>query len=164
MSAPPCFSPSALDRYFTYRLNMLSKLNDMASHELYQTEAGLNLAEARCLACIGSHPHVTVKQLAFEANLDKGTASRAAQALVELGLAQKSSNPDDGRCVRLALTPAGRVRWDKVMPLIAERNHELMDCLDESERVALLDMLERMLAHAGADQYQHKSQRKSGAC
>jgi DNA-binding MarR family transcriptional regulator len=142
---------------------MLSKLNDMASHELYQTEVGLNLAEARCLACIGSHSHVTVKRLAFEANLDKGTASRAAQALVERGLAQKSSNPDDGRCVRLALTPAGRTRWDKVMPLIAERNQALTACLDERERADLLDMLERMLTHAGADQYQHKCQRRPGA-
>ena len=60
-----------LKRYFTYRLNNLSKLNDLASQAMYRAACGLSLAETRCLAAVGSFPQITVTRLAFETNLDK---------------------------------------------------------------------------------------------
>ena len=39
-----------LMRYFTYRLNTLSKLNNLASQAMYRAACGLSLAETRCLA------------------------------------------------------------------------------------------------------------------
>lgn len=138
----------ALERYFTYRLNTLAKLNDMASQALYSTGSGLSLSEARTLACIGSFPHLTVNRLAFEANLDKGQASRAAQSLVDKGLVHKVDSPLDGRSVFLALTPKGKPLWRKLLDLMEQRNAQLTECLSEQEHAQLLDMFERMLTHA----------------
>ena len=138
-----------LRRHFTYRLNTLSKLNDMMSQELYQAGSGLSLPEARCLAAIGSQPgQITVMQLSFEANLDKAQVSRTAKLLVERGLVSKLPSPEDGRCVQLTLTAQGRQCWEQVMPLIQQRNQELLDCLSESEQASLLDMFDRMLEQA----------------
>jgi DNA-binding MarR family transcriptional regulator len=145
--SPP---PPALERFFTYRLNTLAKLNDMATHAVYMAEVGLGLSEARTLSSIGSFPQLTVNQLAFEANLDKGQASRAAQSLVDKGLVQKVASPLDGRSVFLALTPSGKTLWRKVMAQVQRRNHALTSCLSEQEYQQLLDMFERMLAQAKA--------------
>ena len=145
-------SPPALERFFTYRLNTLAQLNDMATHALYTAELGLGLSEARTLSSIGSFPQLTVNQLAFEANLDKGQASRAAQSLVDKGLVQKVASPLDGRSVFLALTPKGKTLWRKVMVLVEQRNDELTRCLSDEEYDQLLDMFARMLAHAKAGQ------------
>lgn len=149
-------SPPALERFFTYRLNTLAKLNDMATHALYTAEVGLSLSEARTLSSIGSFPRLTVNQLAFEANLDKGQASRAAQSLVDKGLVQKVASPLDGRSVFLALTPTGKSLWRKVMVLVERRNNELTQCLSEEEYSQLLEMFARMLAHAKLTQQADK--------
>ena len=139
----------ALRRHFTYRLNVLSKLNDMMSQDLYQAGSGLSLPEARCIAAIGSQPEqLTVMQLAFETNLDKAQVSRTAKLLVERGLVSKLPCPEDGRCVQLTLTAQGRRCCEQVMPLIQQRNQELLRCLSGSEQDTLLDMFDRMLEQA----------------
>ena len=147
---PPDTAPK-LERYFTYRLNTLSKLNDLASHSLYLSQGGLSLSESRALASIGSFPQITVNQLAFEANLDKGQASRAAQSLVDKGLVIKTHNLVDGRSVILALTPKGKPVWRKLMALMEQRNQALMGCLTPTEQAQLIDLFERMLAQAKAE-------------
>lgn len=146
-----------LRRYFTYRLNTLSKLNDMASQAAYLRGTGLSLSEARCLSSIGSFPHLTVNQLAFEANLDKGHASRAAQALADKGLVVKNTRERDARSVSLTLTAGGKALWRKLMPLIEQRNLELLQCLSDEQQATLLDLFDRILAQEQARQANHRT-------
>ena len=138
-----------LQRQMTYRLNVLSKLNDMLSQELYLQGTGLSLPEARCLAAVGSVPgDLTVNDVAFETNLDKAQVSRTVKTLVDRGLMSKRTKPEDGRCVQLTLTPQGRTCWEKVMTLIEQRNLDLLHCLSGQEQDLLFDMFERMLERA----------------
>jgi DNA-binding MarR family transcriptional regulator len=90
-----------------------------------------------------------VVELAALANLHKGPASRAAQALVERGLASKQANEADGRAVVLKLTPAGRSLWTRVIDLIVRRNEEIFGCLSSAERMQLGAMPDRLIEHAG---------------
>jgi DNA-binding MarR family transcriptional regulator len=136
--------------HFTYRLNTLSKLNDMASQALYGGATGLSLAEVRTLAALGAAGALSVNELAMEVNLDKAQASRLARAMAEEGLLARSSADADRRVVRLTLTRRGRALWHKVMPLIEQRNAELLACLDAGERTALLAAFGRLLEHARA--------------
>jgi DNA-binding MarR family transcriptional regulator len=137
-----------LDRFLTYRLHMLHKLSDRASHELYMRTCGLGLGEARCLAAVGSFDSLSVNRLAFEANLDKGQASRAAQSLVDQGLLSKSTSESDARAVELRLTESGRQRWKQVMAAIDQRNQEIFGCLDADERLKLGEFFDRLIAQA----------------
>lgn len=133
----------------TYRLNVLSKLNDMLSQELYLQGTGLSLPEARCLAAVGSVPgELTVNEVAFETNLDKAQVSRTVKLLVDRGLMSKRPSAEDGRCVQLTLTPQGRSCSAKVMALIEQRNLDLLRCLNEQEQDQLAGMLDRMLEQA----------------
>lgn len=135
----------ALERHFTYRLNTLSKLNDLASQAMYSAATGLTLPEARALAALGAFHDLTVNQLALEVNLDKGQASRLARAMEDKGLLERASNDDDRRQVRLKLTRRGRARWKTVMRLIEARNRQLLKGLSTAEQTQLLGFFDRLL-------------------
>jgi DNA-binding MarR family transcriptional regulator len=137
-----------LDRSLSYRLHLLHKLTDLDSQHAYPREAGLSLSDGRCLATIGTFEPLSVKDLAQRANLDKGQASRAAQALVEQGLVSKQHDSLDARGVVLTLTEAGRSAFGRTMDLINRRNQAIFACLDESEQATLSALFDRLIEHA----------------
>src|SRR4051794_30929500 len=96
-----------LDRAMTYRLHILHKLSDRESQRAYLDDAGLPLSESRCLSVLDPVKPLSINDLAKRANLNKGQASRAAQALVEKALVQKEASELDGRGVVLTLTRKG---------------------------------------------------------
>ncbi len=147
MARKPAALPP-LDRFLTYRLHLVNKLTDKFSSDAYADEFGLPVGEARCLAAIGNFAPLSVVELAARANLNKGQASRAAQALAERGLVSKDASETDGRGVVLAPTAAGRALWNRVMALIARRNDEIFGCLSAAERRQLGGMLDRLITHA----------------
>lgn len=138
----------SLERSFTYRLHLLHKMTDKHSQHAYVREAGMSLSDGRCLATIGSFEPLSVKDLAEKANLNKGQASRAAQALVDQGLVRKDDHAEDGRGVVLTLSPAGRKAWAKTMALIEKRNEQIFGGLSDAEQVTLSTLLDKLLAHA----------------
>ena len=148
---PSAARPSPLDRTFTYRLHLLHKVTDSLSSDAYLTDAGLPIGEGRCLAVIGTFTPLSVVDLAQRANLHKGQASRAAQALVDRGLVRKAANTTDSRGVVLTLTPKGRVFWKRVMSLVERRNEEVFGCLSAVERQQLSGLLDRLLERARRD-------------
>lgn len=137
-----------LDRTLTYRLHLLHKLTDQRSQTAYPEELGLSLSDGRCLATIGSFEPLSVQDLANLGNLNKGQASRAAQALVAQGLVLKADRPDDGRGVVLSLTPTGRKFYRRTMDLVAQRNEAIFGCLGSAEQAHLSQMLDQLIAHA----------------
>ena len=137
-----------LERTLSYRLHLLHKLTDQHSQHAYPREAGLSLSDGRCLATIGTFEPLSVKDLAQRANLDKGQASRAAQALVDQGLVNKQSDRQDARGVVLTLTEAGRSAFGRTMDLINRRNQAIFGCLDGSEQATLSALFDRLIEHA----------------
>jgi DNA-binding MarR family transcriptional regulator len=132
----------ALERFLTYRLHVLNKITDRDTNRAYLEECGIPLGEARCLAAIGRYAPLSVNDLALAANLNKGQASRSAQALVDRGLVEKTMSASDGRGVVLAPTPEGLVQYQRVIDLIARRNEEIFGCLSADEQRLLGDMLD----------------------
>jgi len=139
----------ALDQTFTHRLHTLHKLTDRVSQAAYLADAGLPLGEGRCLAAVGAFAPLSVVDLAGRANLTKGQASRAVQALADQGLVCKLASSSDGRSVVLTLTPAGELVWQRVMAVITRRNAEILACLSDAECGQLIDLLGRLVTHAG---------------
>lgn len=137
-----------LDRTLTYRLHRLHKLTDHASQQAYLAGAGLSLGDGRCLAAVGSFEPLSVNDLAQQANVTKGQASRAAQWLAEQGLVRKSASPVDGRGVVLTLTPQGRVAWQSIMQIIGQRNEDIFGCLTPDEQAQLSHLFDRLIERA----------------
>jgi DNA-binding MarR family transcriptional regulator len=137
-----------LERTFTHRLHTLSKLTDRATQTAYLVDAGIPFSEGRCLAAIGAFSPLSVKDLAYRANLDKGQASRAAQSLVDQGLVFKQASATDGRSVVLTLAPAGKQVCERLMRVIGRRNDEIVSCLNAADRAQLDHLLDRLVEHA----------------
>ena len=144
----PAPAQPPLDRTLSYRLHQLHKLTDQCSAHAYPRQAGLSMSDGRCLASIGSFAPLSVKDLAQQAKLTKGQASRAAQALVDQGLVDKQDHPDDGRGVVLTLTEGGRVAWQRTMALIHQRNAQIVGCLGADEQATLSALLDRLIQHS----------------
>lgn len=137
-----------LDRTLTYRLHQLHKLTDADSQSRYPESTGLSMSDGRCLTTVGTFEPLSVKELAEKANLNKGQASRAAQALVDQGLVRKADHPGDGRGVVLTLTTSGRKVFKKAMNMVAQRNEEIFGCLTEKEQATLSSMFDRLITHS----------------
>jgi len=140
-----------LHRTLTHRLHTLHKLSDRVSQAAYVADAKMSMSEGRCLAAVGAFEPMSINDLAQGANLNKGQASRAAQALVDAGLVRKDADSQDGRGVVLSLTSKGRTRWERVMRLIERRNQEIFGCLSPYEQKRFGDALDRLIAQARAD-------------
>ena len=140
-----------LDRTLTYRLHQLHKLTDADSQSIYPERTGLSMSDGRCLTTIGTFEPLSVKELAEKANLNKGQASRAAQALVDQDLVLKADHPGDGRGVVLTLTVTGRKVFKRAMDMVDQRNEQIFGCLSEKEQAVLSAMFDRLIAHARPD-------------
>jgi DNA-binding MarR family transcriptional regulator len=145
---PAHFMNTPLDRTLTYRLHQLHKLTDADSQAVYPERTGLSMSDGRCLTTIGTFEPLSVKELAEKANLNKGQASRGAQALVDQGLVLKEDHPGDGRGVVLTLTPAGSQVFKSAMDMVHQRNEQIFGCLSTKEQATLSAMLDRLIAHA----------------
>lgn len=137
----------ALERFLTYRLHVVNKIADRDSAQAYAERCRLPIGEARCLAAIGRYAPLSVNDLAIAANLNKGQASRCAQALTDAGLVRKSVSPEDGRGVVLSPTARGLTRYRQIAAVMQERNDEVFGCLSEREQKALSQMLDKVLAY-----------------
>jgi DNA-binding MarR family transcriptional regulator len=140
-----------LDRTLTYRLHRLHKLTDIVSQEAYRREVGLTIGEGRCLAAIGSFSnkdgYMSIKELAYFANLDKSQASRSAQSLIDQGLVTKLESDQDARSVALKLTRSGAQKYRLSLALIERRNEEIFGVLTPLQRQALSKAFDVLLAN-----------------
>jgi DNA-binding MarR family transcriptional regulator len=137
----------ALDRSFTYRLHVLHKLTDMQTQHAYENDIGMTLSDGRALSVIGAFGPLSVNDLAFKSNLNKGQASRAAQSLVEQKLVDKDASSSDGRGVVLSLNAKGKKLFEKVMALVEKRNLEILSTLSIEEQTQLSALFDRLIAH-----------------
>ena len=152
----PSFTPfrlkrrmsTPLDRTLTYRLHQLHKLTDSDSQLAYPEHTGLSMSDGRCLTTIGTFEPLSVKELAEKSNLNKGQASRGAQALVDQGLVLKADHPGDGRGVVLTLTPVGREVFERAMAMVHQRNQDIFGCLTDQEQATLSTLFDRLISHA----------------
>jgi DNA-binding MarR family transcriptional regulator len=136
---------AGLEQFLTYRLHVLNKLAERGIGERYQEKLGVTLPEARVIASVGSFGPFSIMDLARHANLDKSQASRAAEALIKQGLAQREASAEDGRVVLISLTAEGRELYRKIMPIARKWNVDLFDCLNEEEKAAFGAALDRVI-------------------
>lgn len=137
---------AGLEQFLTYRLHVLNKLAERGIGERYQAKLGVSLPEARVIGSVGSFGPFSIMDLARHANLDKSQASRAAEALIRQGLVQRQTSAEDGRVVLVSLTAEGRALYRKVMPIARKWNGDMFDCLDEQQKVAFGDALDKVIA------------------
>lgn len=84
-----------------------------------------------------------VKALAEGMGVDSSTVTRQVAPLVESGLVKRTSHPEDGRAVVLAISPRGQARLTEVRDSRRALMAELTSEWTDSERAAFTGLLAR---------------------
>jgi MarR family transcriptional regulator, 2-MHQ and catechol-resistance regulon repressor len=87
---------------------------------------------------------LTINDLAGHLYLDKSTASRIANGLVERGLLERERSAEDGRVVRLVPTGEGRALCGRIHADLANEYSELLRDYDEPVREAAIEVVRRL--------------------
>tara|TARA_R110002096_G_scaffold24713_7_gene77750 strand:- start:167 stop:646 length:480 start_codon:yes stop_codon:yes gene_type:complete len=106
-----------LSEFLPYKLAVAAARVSRDFAEIYRTEFGLSVPEWRVLAHLTHEGAVSVRDIQARVDMDKSKVSRAATRLEAAGLIRKDENPNDGRLVKLSLTPEGVAVMARLIPL-----------------------------------------------
>ena len=104
----------------------------------------LSVSQCYALKAVADTGPLTVNDLAAELYLDKSTASRLANVLVDKGHLARERDSDDGRVVRLAATEAGHALCDRIEGDLALEYAELLGDFDPEIRAAITRLVSRL--------------------
>lgn len=112
----------------------------------YQTLFDLRIPEWRIIAVVAESEGITQLDIGTATRMDKMTVSRAAIALADRGLLERSANPADKRSHLLILSSAGRQLYKQVAPTALKLEKEIFDSFTRAELNNFETMLRRIEA------------------
>ncbi len=132
---------------FTARYDVLARLLDRESKQLLDTEFGISLVEWRILSALSVRGGMTIGDLAKMSGFDKSQISRAATLLENAGSIGRVDSPSDGRSAIIDLTDDGRDRYDRMIPVVRERNRRLLSLFAPAEREQAYRMIDTLTTY-----------------
>lgn len=104
----------------------------------------VSVSQCYALKTVADRGPLTVNELAAHLFLDKSTASRVANGLVDMGYLARARDPADGRVVRLVTTPEGRAMYERITEDLALEYGDLLADFDPEVREGLIRLLGRL--------------------
>ena len=104
----------------------------------------LSVSQCYALKAVDDTGPLTVNELAAQLYLDKSTASRLANGLVDKGHLVRERDADDGRVVRLAATEEGHALCSQIEGDLAMEYAELLSDFDPEIRAAITRVVSRL--------------------
>jgi DNA-binding MarR family transcriptional regulator len=80
---------------------------------------------------------------------DRANITRLVDGLVDRGLVERRSDPEDGRRSLVTLTSEGRARIEGLLPHVQAERERLWSALSEAEMDTLLGLLDRIERRLG---------------
>jgi len=145
-----------LERFFTYRLNLLSNMLNRQAERFLNQKFGISLPDWRLIAILGRFQEMSVRDLSAFSQMDKALVSRTAARLVKRDLVSSQPHPTDRRLVLLSLTPAGQQMHQAIIPLARARQQKLHDCLPAEEWRVLDQALNKLIGFAETIEKRHR--------
>ncbi len=134
----------------SFRIHRVANALSRSAAQRYREGFDVSLMEWRSIALLGDYAPMTLKDLARQASLDKGLASRVVRGLVERGLVKREVSAGDGRELALRLTAAGRRLHRGLMAAARDRDAAFRAVLTPQEAALLDGALEKLLRVARA--------------
>lgn len=104
----------------------------------------VSVSQCYALERLVSADGLTVNELAASLYLDKSTASRIAQSLVDKGYVVRQRDADDGRVVRLVPTPSGIALSRRIAADVAEEYADMLSDFTPEVRAGIIQLLGRL--------------------
>src|SRR5262245_38895882 len=140
----------ALERFVPYRLSVLTNIISRTFGRLYGERFGLSIPEWRVMAVLGRFAPLSANDVCGRTAMDKVGVSRAVDKLRRARLVEHAVDATDRRRSRLRLSAAGRRMHDAIVPMGLAAEALLLDGLTPAERRVLDQLLDKLMARAGA--------------
>lgn len=141
---PPWVPPRDIRDMFSYRLALLTRINDRQAHNMLVSTYSITLGEWRTLAVVQYLGKPSLRAVARATQQDEGQLSRYVAGLIKRGLLTKTVSSEDRRSIDLMLTDEARKLYDEVMMVAWELNREMFVDLSEDEQRQLVQLLDKL--------------------
>lgn len=131
----------SLERLFRLTVNRAAHHRQTEAIGVDVTRAGY--AILRTLADDGDLP---MGRLARRCSMDPAAANRQVRALVDAGLVERVTDPDDARLAVARLTTAGRRTHDRIVALRTEQMTDVLADWSDHDRAELVRLVDRLVA------------------
>ena len=141
-------------KFSPFRLNRLAAEISVELSSVYADEFQISVIEWRILAALAASGSCSAQHIVQSTRTHKSRISRGVSRLVDQGLVERLDAKNDGREVLLRLTRRGRARHNKVVPVVLQKEREILSCLSKDELHSfhrVLQKLEVSLNLAGPD-------------
>jgi DNA-binding MarR family transcriptional regulator len=137
-----------LERYFPYRLSILSNRISALISETYSAKFALSITEWRIMAVLGEYPGISADEVSLKTQIEKSILSRAISKLLQRKLLERSFDPADKRRSMLRLTHTGIAVYDELVPMSYDYEQALLTCFSDTERDQFSEFIDRLYQHA----------------
>jgi DNA-binding MarR family transcriptional regulator len=146
-----------IEDFLTFRLTRLSNALRTNLTKPYLEEFNVSVPEWRLLAMITRFSPLRFSELTSRSSMDKGQVSRTLRLMTKRGLIKMKALRQRGAQatealaapVVVSITAAGKALYKSVLPVARRHQAEILMTLNDSERVALYETLDRLLATIG---------------
>jgi MarR family transcriptional regulator, temperature-dependent positive regulator of motility len=131
--------------WLSFRINYLSLMFNVPVYGAIEQRYGLVRPQYVVLYALYLRDGIAAKDVSASAGFPKNTISRAISKLLRRKLIQRASDPTDRRSYVLRLTDAGRRILDETVPLMVEREKQMLETLTREEQRVLSKLLARVV-------------------
>ncbi|SOD30683.1 DNA-binding transcriptional regulator, MarR family [Variovorax sp. YR752] len=142
-------APSSLENLLLYRLWRAARESSCMVTRMVEGGFGITRREWGMIGMLAQIGEVTSSELAERLHLDRVSSSRGLQSLFEKKLVERQQDAEDGREVRVRLSPSGQQLFADLFPRIARLNVDLLDGIDAADIDVFLQCLRRLELRGG---------------
>lgn len=113
----------------------------MRDFKRFMDETGLSFSQINVLMRMVHEGKAGVSKIGEQMGVTNAAASQAIDRLVQLGLVERTEDPDDRRAKRLGLTPKGRALIEKGIAARSKWVEGLTDALTPEQQDSIISAL-----------------------
>lgn len=141
---PPWVRPNDIRDLFSYRLALLTRINDRSGQAMLMKTYKMTIGEWRTLAVVHYLGTPSLRAVARETQQDEGQLSRYVSGLIKRGLLVKAVSADDRRSVDLSLTPAAEALSAEIMESAWKAHEPMFVGLTEAEQQQFMHLFDKI--------------------
>jgi len=133
-----------LNEFFPYQVHAFHLAVSGSLAAIYTERLGITVNEWRTMAVLGSEHTLSASEIVARTGMNKVVVSRAIKGLHNTGFLRRDIDGLDKRRAVLSLTQKGRQAFTTVLPLVRQREKDLLKGFTQDEKQTLLGLMRKV--------------------